>query len=158
MPDIPLPEDLSTYIRGMESRIRALETAPRAQDTTQPWQFAEINATFTTSSTVDVDSTPTAGPTITIDVTQTGRVLVSAGAYIGLTLTSQTAGAQLYIDGVAYTSIAGLSNASSQIAANVFSSRVITGLTAGPHTFLLKYRSTGGNVNFSSRSLIVQTF
>lgn len=158
MPDIPLPEDLSTYIRSMESRIRALETAPRAQDTTQPWQFAEINATFTTSSTVDVDSTPTAGPTVTIDVTQTGRVLVSAGAYVGLTLTSQTAGVQLYIDGTAYTSIAGLSNASSQIAANVFSSRVINGLTQGPHTFVLKYRSTGGNVNFSSRSLIVQTF
>jgi hypothetical protein len=32
MPDIPLPEDLSTYIRGMESRIRALETAPRLQN------------------------------------------------------------------------------------------------------------------------------
>lgn len=158
MPDIPLPEDLSTYIRSIESRIRALETAPRAQDTTQPWQFAEINATFTTSSTVDVDSTPTAGPTVTIDVTQTGRVLVSAGAYIGLDLTSQTGGVTLYIDGTAYTSIAGLSNASSQIAANVFSSRVINGLTQGPHTFVLKYRSTGGNVNFSSRSLIVQTF
>ena len=157
MPDIPLPEDLSTYIRSMESRIRALETAPRAQDTTQPWQFAEINATFTTSSTVDVDSSPP-GPTVTIDVTQTGRVLVSAGAYIGLNLTSQTGGVQLYIDGTAYTSIAGLSNASSQIAANVFSSRVVTGLTQGPHTFILKYRSTGGNVNFSSRSLIVQTF
>ena len=158
MPDIPLPEDLSTYIRSMESRIRALETAPRAEDTTQPWQFAEINATFTTSSLVDVDSTPTAGPTVTINVTQTGRVLVSAGAYIGLSLTSQTGGVQLYIDGTAYTSIAGLSNASSQIAANVFSSRVINGLTQGPHTFVLKYRSTGGNVNFSSRSLIVQTF
>ena len=157
MPDIPLPEDLSTYIRGMESRIRALETAPRAQDTTQPWQFAEINATFTTSSTVDVDSSPP-GPTVTIDVTQTGRVLVSAGAYIGLDLTSQTGSVQLYIDGTVYTSIAGLSNASSQVAANVFSSRVVTGLTQGPHTFILKYRSTGGDVNFSSRSLIVQTF
>ena len=157
MPDIPLPEDLSTYIRGMESRIRALETAPRAQDTTQPWQFAEINATFTTSSTVDVDSSPP-GPTVTIEVTQTGRVLVSAGAYIGLDLTSQTGSVQLYIDGTVYTSIAGLSNASSQVAANVFSSRVVTGLTQGPHTFILKYRSTGGNVNFSSRSLIVQTF
>lgn len=32
MPDIPLPEDLSTYIRSMESRIRALETAPRLQN------------------------------------------------------------------------------------------------------------------------------
>ena len=158
MADIQLPADLSAMLADYDRRIRVLETAPRLQNSSLPWAFAEINATFTTSSTVDVDSTPTAGPTVTIDVTQTGRVLVSAGAYIGLTLTSQTAGVQLYIDGTAYTSIAGLSNASSQIAANVFSSRVITGLTQGPHTFVLKYRSTGGNVNFSSRSIIVQPF
>jgi hypothetical protein len=157
MPDIPLPEDLSTYIRSMESRIRALETAPRAEDTTQPWQFSSTVATFSTSSTVDVDASPP-GPTVTINVTQTGRVLVSAGAYIGLDATGQTATIGLYIDNILSSSIAGLSNQSSQIAANVFSSRVFTGLTAGPHTFLLKYRSTGGNVNFSSRSLIVQTF
>jgi hypothetical protein len=106
---------------------------------------------------VDVDSSP-AGPTVTIDVTQTGRVLVSAGAYIGLDATGQTATISLYIDGILSSSIAGLSNQSSQIAGNVFSSRVVTGLTAGSHTFILKYRSTGGNVNFSSRSLIVQTF
>jgi hypothetical protein len=158
MPDIPLPEDLSTYIRSMESRIRALETAPRAEDTTQPWQFASTVATFSTSSTSPVDSSPP-GPTVTINVTQTGRVLVSAGAYIGLDNVSQTATMSLYIDGILYASIAGLSNQSSQIAANVFSSRVFTGLTQGPHTFLLKYISnSGGNVNFSSRSLIVQTF
>jgi hypothetical protein len=158
MPDIPLPEDLSTYIRSMESRIRALETAPRAQDTTQPWQFASTVATFSTSSTSPVDSSPP-GPSVTIDVTQTGRVLVSAGAYIGLDTTAQTATIGLYIDGILFSSIAGLSNASSPIAANVFSSRVFTSLTQGPHTFLLKYVSNfGGNVNFSSRSLIVQTF
>lgn len=157
MPDIPLPEDLSTYIRGMESRIRALETAPRAQDTTQPWSFNSIVATFSTSSTSPVDSSP-AGPSVTVDVTQTGRVLVSAGAYIGLDTISQTASISLYIDGTLVSSIAALSNAASQIAGNVFSSRVFTGLTQGPHTFLLRYQSSGGNVNFSSRSLIVQMF
>jgi len=45
MPDIPLPEDLSTYIRGMESRIRALETAPRLQNSSVVDGVTTVNDT-----------------------------------------------------------------------------------------------------------------
>lgn len=157
MPDIPLPEDLSSYVRDLERRIRTLETAPRAQDTTQPWQSNIIDGTFSTSSTVDVDSVPP-GPSITIRVGQSGRALVSASAYIGLNTTNQSGFVALYIDGVPEVDIVGLSNNNSAMAANVASSRVVTGLSEGSHTFLLKYRVTTGTGNFSSRSLIVQPF
>lgn len=157
MPDIPLPEDLSTYIGGLESRIRALETAPRAQDTSLPWSSASIDATFNTASTTPVDASPP-GPTVTINVGQTGNVLVTATTYIGLNSVSQTGFVYLYIDGTNYVNILALSNAASGIASNVSSSRVITGLSQGTHTFVLKYSASTGNVNFSGRSLIVQTF
>lgn len=45
MPDIPLPEDLSTYIRSMESRIRALETAPRLQNSSVVDGVTTVNDT-----------------------------------------------------------------------------------------------------------------
>lgn len=157
MPDIPLPEDLSTYMRSMESRIRALETAPRAQDTSLPWVSDEDDGTFNTASLVAVDATP-AGPTVTVNVGQTGNVLVTATAYIGLNSFSQTGYVDLYIDGSYWVNILAISQSATLLAANVSSSRVINGLTEGPHIFTLKYLVSGGNVNFSGRSLIVQTF
>ena len=157
MPDIPLPEDLSTYIRSMESRIRALETAPRAQDTTLPISFNELDTTFTTSSTTFVDSSP-AGPTVTVNIGQSGRVLVSGSAYIGLDNSGMGAFVTLFVNGSDLLEIVGLSTDTSALAANVSSTRAITGLTPGPNTFHLKYYVTAGTANFSARSLTVQTF
>ncbi len=158
MADIQQPADLASVVRGLESRIRALETAPRLENSTLPWSSASIDDTFTTASTTAVDSTPTAGPTITIDVGQNGRVLVTATTYIGLQTTSQTGSVDLFVDGAYRLNILALSNSASAIASNVSSSRVITGLSIGSHTFTLKYRASTGDVNFSSRSLIVQPF
>jgi hypothetical protein len=157
VPDIPTPEDLGTYLKDVERRVRVLETAPRAQDTTLPITFADLDSTFTTSSTTFVDSSP-AGPTVTVNVGQSGRVLVSASAYIGLNNTNMSAFITLFVNGSDLLEIVGLSNASSQIAANVSSTRAITGLTPGPNTFLLRYFVTAGTGNFSARSLTVQTF
>ena len=158
MADIQQPADLASVVRGLESRIRALETAPRLENSTLPWSSASIDDTFNTSSTTAVNSTPTAGPTVTIDVGQNGRVLVTATTYIGLNTTSQTGLVDLYVDGAYTINILALSNNASAIASNVSSSRVITGLTIGSHTFTLRYRATTGDVNFSGRSLIVQPF
>jgi hypothetical protein len=157
VPDIPLPEDLSTYIRGMESRIRALETAPRAQDTTLPITYETTDATFTTSSTTDVDSSPPA-PTVTVTVGQSGRVLVTASAFIGLDNTNMSGFVSLWINGVFELDILGVSADASAMAANISSTRAISGLTAGANTFLLRYYVTSGTANFSARSLTVQTF
>ena len=157
MADIQQPADLASVVRGLESRIRALETAPRLQNSTLPWTSSIIDPTFNTGSPTAVDSSP-AGPTITIDVGQNGRVLVTASAYIGLNATGQTGSIDLYVDGAYTVNILALSNSASTIAANVSSSRVITDLSIGSHTFTLKYRVTTGDANFSSRSLIVQPF
>jgi len=157
MADIQLPADLSAMMADYERRIRVLETAPRLENSSLPWASATIDATFNTSSATAVDSVP-AAPVVTIDVGQTGRVLVTATAYIGLNSTAQTGSVDLYIDGIAYVNILALSNNASTIASNVSSSRVITGLTLGSHTFVLKYRASTGNVNFSGRSLIIQPF
>ena len=156
MPDAPTPEDLGTYLKEIERRVRVLETAPRAIDTTLPIAFEILTATFTTSSLTEIDSTP-AGPTATINVGQSGRAIVTASAFIGLDAASMTATAVLYVDGVRNTSIVGLSSSASLIAGNVSSSRVVS-LTPGAHTFVLKYYVTAGTGNFSARSLIVQTF
>ena len=159
MPDIPLPEDLSTYIRSMESRIRALETAPRAENTSQPWQFAVVETTFTTSSLTYVDSSP-AGPSITLTLTNPGNVLVTAGSYIGLNSVNQTALVSLDINGTNYFDILALvisSGIAVTTAANIASTRVVS-LAAGTYVFKLKYRVTASNASFSARALSVQPF
>jgi hypothetical protein len=157
VPDIPTPEDLGTYLKDVERRVRVLETAPRAQDTTLPITYATTDATFTTTSTVDVDSSPP-GPTVTVTVGQSGRVLVTASAFIGLDNTNMSAFVSLFINGAVELDILGLSNNASAIAANISSTRAIDGLTPGPNTFLLRYYVTAGTGNFSARSLTVQTF
>lgn len=159
MPDIPLPEDLSTYIRTLESRIRALETAPRAVNTSQPWQFASADATFTTSSLTYVDSSP-AGPTLTLQLNNAGNVLITAGAYIGLNDVNQTAAVSLNVNGANYIDILALGSSSGTaftIATNVSSTRVIA-LAAGIYTFKLQYKVTASSANFSARSLSIQPF
>ena len=157
MADIQLPADLSAMMADYDRRIRVLETAPRLENSSLPWASATIDPTFNTSSATAVDSVP-AAPVVTIDVGQTGRVLVTATAYIGLNSTSQTGSVDLFIDGTYFVNILALSNNASTIASNVSSSRFITGLSMGSHTFVLKYRASTGNVNFSARSLIIQPF
>lgn len=162
MGDVPLPADLPAYLSDLERRVRTLETAPRLANSAFPWTAAADLTTFNTSSLTPVDSSP-AGPTVTLNVTQTCRVLVTATAYIGLNSTSQSGFVWLYVDGVQLINILGTSNSASAFASNVSSSRVVDlsvypGLIAGNHTFTLKYAVSTGNVNFSGRSIVVQTF
>ena len=158
MADIPLPPDLATVLADYERRLRALETAPRLQNSQFPWPSDTINDTFNTSSTTPVDSTPTAGPTVVATVSNTGRVLVTASVFIGLNTTGQTGSVMLFIDGSFAMQIVALSNNASAFAANVSSYRSISGLTPGSHTFTLKYQTSTGNVNFSGRTLVVQPY
>ena len=158
MPDIPLPEDLSTYIRSMESRIRALETAPRAQDTSLPWSYSIVDPNEFTVSTTATDLA-TYGPEITTTVGQTGRVFINAGAYMN-PVYGAVGYVYLYIDGAYYRDILAFgSDPTSQIIGSVATTRVVTGLSAGSHTFTLKYLTNGfAAVNFAARFLTVQAF
>lgn len=160
MPDIPTPENLSTYLKELERRIRVLETAPRAQDTQQPWAYGYVE-TYETTTSMSYTNLATVGPTVTMDTTNTTRVLVTASTYISApTNTSGVVG--LYVDGVLFSDLLGISNSGpATLAANVTNARVIvdtTGLAVGSHTFQLRYKTSLSAVGFSARLLIVQPF
>ena len=168
MPDIPLPEDLSTYIRSMESRIRALETAPRAQDTQQPWQSDFVETEQSTSSTVNTDLA-TVGPEVTIYVGQTNRVLITMACAISLAAVQQGC-AVLRVDGL-YPSdppftlapVFARNDTSAIVAGSYSCTRNWTSaiyLPEGLHTFRMQYRkvSGAGSVFYSNRFLMVQNF
>lgn len=160
MPDIPLPEDLSTYIRGMESRIRALETAPRAQDTELPWASNFVDV-FESTNSLSYANLATVGPTVTMNTTNTTRVLVTAAAYV-LSPTNTSANVGLYVDGVLFADLLQNGNASAATLAmsltNVRQFYSPINLAAGPHTFQLRYKTTAPGAGFGARFLIVQPF
>jgi hypothetical protein len=168
MPDIPLPEDLSTYIRGMESRIRALETAPRAQDTQQPWASGFVETQEGTSSTANTDLA-TVGPEVTVRVGQTNRVLITIASSIELP-GNHDAAIVLTIDGLlpitpefTLAPVFALNRNADMIAGSYSTVRSFTSavfLPEGLHTFRMQYRkvSGAGFVFFANRFLMIQTF
>jgi len=160
MPDIPLPEDLSTYIRGMESRIRALETAPRALDTQQPWSLNFVDVAETTVS-LTYANLATVGPTVTMNTTNTKSVLVTGSVYIN-SPSNTTGSVGLFVDGVLFADLLANGNSGpANMAVNVTNVRAIvnnSALAPGSHTFQLRYRTTGTAVEFGARFLMIQPF
>ena len=156
MADIQLPADLSAMLADYDRRIRVLETAPRLENSSLPWAYSFVDVLQTTSSTTYVDLA-TAGPTVTVTVGQTGRVFVNVGAYVDVPAGAQgTVG--LFIDGFLVRDVVTLSGASNTIS-NPATTRIVTNLSAGSHTFTLKYRSaTGATLAFGARFLTVQPF
>lgn len=160
MPDIPTPEDLGTYLKDLERRVRVLETAPRALDTTQPWSHDFIDTVESTSS-LTYTNLATVGPTVTMETGNTSRVLVTASAYFD-TPPNTTGLVGLYVDGVLFSDLLTCGNGTTNyISTNITNMRVIVdtvGLAPGPHTFQLRYKSTLDPVGFAARLLIVQPF
>lgn len=168
MPDIPLPDDLSNYIRGLETRIRALETAPRAQDTSQPWQSDFIETQEGTTSTVNTDLA-TVGPEVTVNVGRTNRVLITMASSIELP-GNHDAAIVLRVDGTYPTTppfslspVFALNRNANMIAGSYGSTRSWTStifLPEGQHTFRMQYRkvSGAGTVFFANRFLMIQNF
>lgn len=155
MPDIPLPEDLATYVRGLETRVRALETAPRLQNASFPWYPGFVSAQESTTSTAYVDlATP--GPSVDVNIVDPGRVIVTVSAFCNTQATYQ-ADIGLYVDGSFYSQLL-LVGSSVDLGANFSSSRIHFPFSAGLHTFALKYRTSGGTSSFAARSLIVQPY
>jgi hypothetical protein len=160
VPDIPTPEDLGTYLKELERRVRVLETAPRAQDTELPWSYNFVDVYQTTTAT-SYTNLATVGPTVTINTTNTTRVLVTASAYVD-SPSNTTAGIGLYVDGVLFADLLANSNSGpAYLAVNLTNVRAIidpAGLAVGPHTFQLRYRTTGTAAGFAARFLMVQPF
>lgn len=162
MPEIPQRADLSTWIRDTDRRLRALETAPRATATSQPWGYSFLDVAQSTNSTTYVNLT-TAGPTVTMDVGQTCSVFVTASAYI--TTPANTSGlVGLFIDNALWGDVLTFSNSSTAtLAINSTTQRAIVDtdvLAEGSHTFQLRYRSSSSSssVTFGARFLSVQPF
>lgn len=155
MPDIPLPEDLSTYMRSLETRLRALETAPRLQNASFPWYPDFVSAQENTTSTTYVDlATP--GPTVNVEFASTARIIVTVSAYCNTPYGFQS-DIGLFVDGSFYSQVL-LAGSSVDLASNFSSSRIHFPFSAGPHTFQLKYRTTGGTSSFAARQLIIQPY
>lgn len=160
MPDVPTPEDLGTYLKDIERRVRILETAPRAEDTTQPWSYNFVDVAESTVST-SYANLATVGPTVTMDTTNTARVLVTGSVYIQ-SPSNTTGSVGLYVDGALFADL--LTNGNSgpaPLTINVTNVRAIidtTILRVGSHTFQLRYRTTGTAVQFAARFLMIQPF
>ncbi len=168
MPDIPTPEDLGTYLKELERRVRVMETAPRARDTEQPWASDFVETEESTSSTTNTDlATP--GPEVTVYVGQTNRVLITMACAISLAAVQQGA-AVLQVDGL-YPSdppftlapVFARNDTSAVISGSYSCTRNWTSslyLPEGLHTFRMQYRkvSGGGSVFYSNRFLMIQNF
>ena len=160
MPDIPTPEDLGTYLKEMERRVRVLETAPRARDTEQPWASNFVDV-FESTASLSYANLATVGPTVTIDTTNTTRVLVTASVLIS-SPSNTTGSVGLFVDNVLFADVLANSNSGPATLAisctNVREFYDTVGLAVGPHTFQLRYRTTAAAASFAARFLIVQPF
>jgi hypothetical protein len=160
VPDVPTPEDLGTYLKDIERRVRILETAPRAEDTTQPWSYNFVDVAESTVST-SYANLATVGPTVTMDTTNTARILVTGSVYIS-SPSNTTGEVGFYVDGILFADLLANSNSGpANLAINVTNVRAIidtTNLRAGSHTFQLRYRTTGTAVQFAARFLMIQPF
>jgi hypothetical protein len=152
------PDDLGTKFADLERRLRGLETAPRGGPLgTLGLKAAVIDTQESTSSATYVDLA-TAGPTCTVTVGISQSVLVTATVFI-TAAANQSPSVELFMDGSdTGIQILALYATSAPMSANVASARIVTGVSAGPHTFSLRYKRLSGTgaVFFAARSLVVQ--
>lgn len=155
-----LKEDYLAQINDLRRRLEILERTARLPNISTAGlgvQYAEVVPEETTTSTSYVDLA-TAGPSVTATIGLSGRAIVLGGAYMTSTVTNQTVVAGLKVDAAATFDFAALGNNSSgSIAGDHSAAVLITGLTAGAHTFKLQYlQSLGGATGrFGSRWIMV---
>lgn len=168
MADIPLPPDLPAVLRDYEARLRALETAPRLQNSAFPWVSDFVETEQSTASTTNTDLA-TVGPEVTLTIGQTSRVEITMAATIVAPAGVAAAGV-LMVDG-AYPnsppfSLAPLflrNDGAATISAACSATRSWTSsvwLAPGLHTFRMRYRVAlgAGTVYFSNRYLAIRTY
>jgi len=112
-----------------------------------------VDAAITVTSTSDVAD---GGPSVSAVVASSGKVFLEASAYIDTVSSNMTGSVSLWIDGSKIKEILTLSDTAGIAVANVATKRSITGLSAGSHTFELRYKaSASSGVQFAARSLVV---
>lgn len=119
--------------------------------------YAEVIPEESTTSTSFVDLATT-GPSVPVTIGPSGRAIVLGGAYMTSTVTNQTVVAGLKIDSNAAFDLAALgNNTSGSIAGDHSSGVLLSGLSAGAHTFKMQYlQSLGGATGrFAARWLLV---
>lgn len=119
--------------------------------------YAEVIPEEATTSTSYVDLA-TVGPSVPVTVGPSGRAIVLGGAYMTSTVTNQTVVAGLKVDAAATFDFAALgNNTSGSIAGDHAAGVLVSGLSAGAHTFKLQYlQSLGGaTARFGSRWMLV---
>lgn len=122
--------------------------------------YDEVLTSQGTTSTSYTDLA-TVGPTVTLNVGATGKVIAVWSAITTLSATGASASVAISIDGGAPGAATGfVSNFTGSGGSGACAVRQITGLSAGSHTFRLKYLSSNGAVTatFQNRSLLVLPF
>jgi hypothetical protein len=117
-----------------------------------PTVIDEIDTQITVTSTTDVSS---GGPSQAAVIGASGAVELTISAYIALGQSNTTGGVSLYIDGGFALAPLALSSQGVPIAANCSTTRLITGLSPGNHTFELRYKTSTGSTSFAGRTLSV---
>ena len=97
------------------------------------------------------------GPAVTAVVGASGKVGVDSSAFVAANAANVGAWVALFVDGAHNTDLTEVDSAAGQITVSFGSTIILTGLSAGSHTFELYYKwtSASGTANFSNRSLVV---
>jgi hypothetical protein len=168
-----LADTLLSRLDDYERRLIALERTPQIPQITTfaagPVFDQVIEFESTTSTTYTDLATP--GPEVTVVVGQSGRVIVTAGAYIVSTVDNQTVDVALSIDGGTAVFWAAVENLTGGAIGGSFSHSELLehgqpwvgalDLSPGEHTFRLKYRQSLAGPNqghFDLRFLQVQPY
>jgi hypothetical protein len=146
-----------------DSGAMVFDPATGASQEIWPAMTVEIDTLEATSSTSYTDLA-TVGPTVTAEVYATGNVLVTASSYLstpGAASSINGSYVGVSVDGGAAIDLLQLqlstpAGAAVGAAAQFSRQKEITGLSAGLHTFKLKYKALGGSSSFETRVLTVQ--
>lgn len=152
MAEISLPEDLTTIVRDLDRRVRALEVRP------QTLRRAGYGPTQTRTNTGSSQAFPN-GPSVTATIGPSRQALVTINADIGLNVVNQT-GLLSVSDGSTWWPAGWLSVSSSNsdtiIAGRVGSTILTYNLNPGDVTFTAGGYVSTGSVNYSNIELSVQ--
>ena len=159
MPNYNPDNQLAATIKDLDDRLRNLENQPLSVG------YASVVTTYAESTfSTGYNELTTTGPTVSINVGSSGKVLLTCSAniynglglnstaYVGVSIDSVTpTGSLAYIlQTYAYSSTAQLQTGSSQSA-----TVVLTGLAQGLHTFKMQYGCTLTAGFFNNRFLQV---
>lgn len=109
-----------------------------------------------TAITVTSSSYGQTGPSVTVTIGKSGKAKVEASAYIATQAANVTGTGGLFLDGSLYLDVINAGDTAGIITTNSSSTRIISGLSAGSHTFDLRYKSSASaGVQFAARSLVV---